>query len=352
MMSPRSFVTLWTVLIAFNAFLLASEDALSQSEKPPKFSIAIHGGAGLEPDKLSVDDRREHEKALKIAVTTGAKILQEGGTALDAVEQAIRVLEDQPLYNAGKGAVFNNIGKHELDAAIVDGKTHTAGAVAGVTTIKNPISLARLVMTETPHVLLIGDGAERFADEMRGKSQIERVPNEYFSTEHRRREWQDAVAKEKAQPSEAILKGGPKPGKGTVGCVALDQHGNLVAGTSTGGLTNKKWGRVGSVPIVGAGTFADNSTCAVSGTGIGEHFILNSVGFQIHALMKFRGMTLEDAVTELTDRVMPNDTAGIIAVDREGRIVMRCNTPGMARASTDSSGKVTILLERAPVPSP
>lgn len=263
-----------------------------------------------------------------------------GGTALDAVEQTIRSLEDEPLYNAGCGAVFNSIGKHELDAAIVDGKSHMAGAVAGITTVKNPISLARLVMAKTNHVLLIGEGAEKFADEMKAAVNIERVPNEYFSTEHRRKEWRDLVEK------ESLEDRGAKVGKGTVGCVARDQFGNLVAGTSTGGLTNKKWGRVGSVPIVGAGTFADNETLAVSCTGIGEHFMRHSVGFHLHALMKFRSLTLEQAVDEMLFRVLDNDTGGVIAVDREGKIVMRCNTPGMARAATDSNGVEEIQLSR------
>ena len=313
------------------------------ADQPPqaKYAIAIHGGAGLEPAKLSATEREQHIEALQRAILAGQKILSTGGAALDAVEAAIRILEDEPLYNAGKGAVFNSVGKHELDAAIVDGKEHRAGGVAGVTTIKNPISLARLVMTQTTHVLLMGEGAESFADEMRLNPQIERVSNDYFSTNQRRAEWIEVKAREAASPPAV-----PNPGKGTVGCVALDTHGNLAAGTSTGGLTNKKWGRVGSVPIVGAGTFADNETLAVSGTGIGEYFLRNSVGFHLHALMKYRGMSLDAAVEQMVDQILPTDTAGIIAVDRTGQILMRCNTPGMARASTDSSGKLSIQLER------
>lgn len=330
---------------AFILLLLASaltvpwRTARGEDGLPTRFAIAIHGGAGIDPEKLSTSDRRTHEEALRTALAVGSNILSKEGTALDAVEQTIRVLEDQPLYNAGRGAVFNNVGQHELDAAIVDGQKRKAGAVAGLKSVKNPISLARLIMTRTNHVLLIGDGAEKFADEMKDQVVIERVANEYFSTDHRRIEWMEAVKKEKEQAPGAT-------GKGTVGCVALDQHGNLAAGTSTGGLTNKKWGRVGAVPIIGAGTFADNQTCAVSGTGIGEHFILNSVGFHIHALMTFRSLSLQAAVEQLTDRVLEPDTAGIIAVDATGKIVMRCNTPGMARACTDSSGKVIVLINK------
>jgi L-asparaginase / beta-aspartyl-peptidase len=313
---------------------ICSSAAFSQSKNPSNFSIAIHGGAGVEPEKLSQSEKQAHYAALERALNRGRDILANGGTAMDAVEQTIRILEDEPLYNAGHGAVFNSIGQHELDAAIVDGKTHEAGAVAAVTTVKNPISLARLVMSETDHVLLIGDGAEKFADEVKANTSIQRVPNSYFSTEHRRKEWQEAVAKER------------RTGKGTVGCVAYDRQGNLAAGTSTGGLTNKKWGRVGSVPIVGAGTFADNETLAVSCTGIGEHFMRNSVGFHLHALMKFRGMSLQQAVDEMLKRVLEPDVGGVITIDSHGEIVMACNTPGMARASTDSGGNTVIRLEQ------
>ncbi len=328
---------------AFNltlALIVTSVASWSQEPTKRRYAIAIHGGAGIEPDKLNEEEKRAHEEALKRALFTGRDLLEKGSSAIDVVELTIRVLEDEPLFNAGRGAVFNNIGTHELDAAIADGKSRNGGAVAGVTTVKNPISLARLVMTNTNHVLLIGDGAEKFADEMKSQPKLERVPNSYFSTERRREEWNEAVAKEKQ------AKAGASNGKSTVGCVVLDAHGNLAAGTSTGGLTNKKWGRVGSVPILGAGTFADNETLAVSGTGIGEHFIRNSVGFHLHALMKYRSMSLDKAVEEMTDRILEPDTAGIIAIDSKGQIVMRCNTPGMSRASANSDGSVKVLLAR------
>ena len=330
----------YSLILILAIFFASVRTVFAQEASNKTFSIAIHGGAGIEPDKLNAAEKQAHEEALKRALFTGRDVLAKGGTSLDAVEQTIRVLEDEPLFNAGRGAVFNNVGTHELDAAIADGKTHNGGAVAGVTTIKNPISLARLVMTETNHVLLIGDGAEKFADEMKANKNIERVPNSYFSTERRRTEWKAAVEKERQAQSAKTA------GKGTVGCVALDTHGNLAAGTSTGGLTNKKWGRVGSVPILGAGTFADNETLAISGTGIGEHFIRNSVGFHLHTLMKYRSMALAAAVEEMTDRILEPDTAGIIAIDSLGQIVMRCNTPGMSRASIDSKGAMQVLLAR------
>lgn len=305
-----------------------------------EYAIAIHGGAGWEPAKLSKEDRERHREALTRAIEVGRRILQEGGTALDAVERTIRVLEDEPLYNAGRGAVFNDVGRHELDAALMNGRTRQAGAVAGVTTIKNPISLARFVMTETRHVLLVGAGAEKFADELGKRDDIERVPNEYFSTEARRREWQEAVARDKANAVRL------PSGKGTVGCVARDKHGDLAAGTSTGGLTNKKWGRVGGVPVVGAGTYADNRTCAVSGTGTGEIFLLNCAAFQLHSLMLLRDLSLDDATRRIIDDTLPEDSGGVIAIDVRGRISMRCNTPGMARAAIDSRGKLEVLIER------
>jgi beta-aspartyl-peptidase (threonine type) len=340
-MMHRHTLRSWLILAVVNFIFIGSAGmAFAQDAPSNRYSIAIHGGAGVEPDKLNAAEKLAYEEALKRALFTGRDQLAKGGTSLDAVEQTIRVLEDEPLFNAGRGAVFNNVGTHELDAAIADGKTHNGGAVAGVTTIKNPISLARLVMTDTNHVLLISDGAEKFADEMKSNPSIERVPNSYFSTEHRRAEWKAAVEK------ESQAKSAKATGKGTVGCVAFDSHGNLAAGTSTGGLTNKKWGRVGSVPILGAGTFADNETLAISGTGIGEHFIRNSVGFHLHALMKYRSMSLAAAVEEMTDRILEPDTAGIIAIDSKGEIVMRCNTPGMSRASADSVGTIQVLLAR------
>jgi beta-aspartyl-peptidase (threonine type) len=333
------------LLFAWIIAVTAASTLAAETPKKLEYAIAIHGGAGVEPDKLTAADRKAHEAALKEALDTGTAILAKGGTAMDAVEQTIRVLEDNPLYNAGKGAVFNSEGKHELDASIMDGKTGKAGAVAGVTKVKNPISLARLVMTQTRHVLLQGAGAEKFADEQiaKGQKQIEIVPNEWFSTESRRKDWEDA--KRRAAEKEKQLN---KNKMGTVGCVALDKQGNLAAGTSTGGLTNKKWGRVGDSPVIGAGTYASNATCAVSCTGTGEFFIRHSVGFHVHALMAYKGLELDAAVKQLIDHVLVEEPeiGGLIALDKDGRVSMRTNTPGMACAMADSTGKVEIKLEK------
>jgi beta-aspartyl-peptidase (threonine type) len=307
-----------------------------QADDARKFAIVIHGGAG-DPAKLTAADKRQHDESLRKALEVGRKILAGDGTALDAVEQSIRTLEDDPFYNAGRGAVFNREGKHELDASLMDGKTRQAGAVAGVTTVKNPISLARLVMIETRHVLLAGEGAEKFADEMRDRPQIERVKNDYFDTDAARKEWQETLDKEKAKKQS-------KPHMGTVGCVALDRHGNLAAGTSTGGLTNKKWGRVGDSPIIGAGTYADNATCGVSCTGTGEYFIRASAAFHVAALMSYKELPLKASVREVIEKVLPANVGGMIALDRQGNIATHCNTPGMVRAWIDGEGRVEVRL--------
>jgi beta-aspartyl-peptidase (threonine type) len=306
------------------------------SAAEPVFALVIHGGAGVEPDKLTDEQVRHHDQSLRRALEVGRKILAKDGTSLEAVEQVIRTLEDDPFYNAGRGAVFNSQGEHELDASIMEGKTRQAGAVAGVRTVKNPISLARLVMTETRHVLLAGEGAEKFADQMRDRPQIERVKNDYFDTDAARQEWREALDKQRRRDA--------KSHQGTVGCVALDRHGNLAAGTSTGGLTNKKWGRIGDSPIVGAGTYADNATCGVSCTGTGEYFIRNSAAFHVAALMQYKELSLEKSVRHVIDRVLEPDTGGMIALDRAGNIARACNTPGMASAWFDTSGKVEVKL--------
>lgn len=257
--------SLYLLLFLLGCLAEIKSDAVAADKV--SFAIALHGGAGMDPSKLTRTQKQEYRDSLSKAIETGREILARDGAALDAVEATIRTLEDDPLYNAGRGAVFNQAGKHELDASIMDGKTGDAGAVAGATTVKNPISLARLVMTETSHVLLAGDGAEKFADEMKSRAAIARVPNSYFSTESRRQEWMDAVAREKTSGGKAA---DGKSDKGTVGCVALDKHGNLAAGTSTGGLTNKKWGRVGDSPIIGAGEMG--RTPRLNKNGGRDHF--------------------------------------------------------------------------------
>lgn len=243
----------------------------------------------------------------------------------------IRHLENDPIFNAGKGAVFNSAGGHELDASIMDGRDRACGAVAGVKTVKNPISLARLVMQETRHVLLSGDGADQFAKEQG----VDLVDQQYFWTQRRYDAWQ-RVKQQQADDH-----------KGTVGCVALDTHGNLAAGTSTGGLTNKLYGRIGDSPIVGAGTFADNKTCAVSCTGVGENFIRNAIAYDVSARMAYKQQPVDEAVREILTQTLDaskNGQGGIIVVTHDGKITMQFNTGAMARASADSTGQLLIAL--------
>lgn len=306
------------------------------------FAIAIHGGAGSSAkdfDDAAVERRRA---AMKTALTKGVDILESGGSSLDAVEAVILILENDPQFNAGKGAVFNAVGSHELDASIMDGKDKSCGAVAGVSHIKNPISLARLVMTETQHVLLAGEGAEMFARQQ-GVSWVE--PS-YFDTPHARQSWERFKKRSEDTGRLNPLSrpaGEPQWSIGTVGCVALDSQGNLAAGTSTGGMTFKKFGRVGDSPIVGAGTYADNETCAVSATGIGEQYIRNAVAYDISAQLKYKKVSLRQAVDDnLQSRLKPGD-GGLIAVDRDGNIAMGFNTGGMARASADSDGHFEVI---------
>ncbi len=314
--------------------LLLLPIAANAQEGQRKFAIVLHGGAGSSSEKLSADEKRQKELSLGKALDIGVNILKEGGTSLDAVEQVIRFLEDDPQFNAGKGAVFNAAGGHELDASIMDGRTKACGAVAAVRTVKNPISLSRLVMTKTRHVLLTSDGAEKFADEM----EVERVDQKYFFTQKAYDNWQRAKEKEtKTRSTE-------RPGPSTVGCAALDSHGNLAAGTSTGGLTNKRYGRVGDSPIVGAGTSADNATCAVSCTGTGEEFIRHAVAFHISARMAYLNEPVNKALhAVLTDKLKPGD-GGIIAVDKEGNIAAETTTVGLARAAADWRGKRVVTL--------
>jgi beta-aspartyl-peptidase (threonine type) len=302
-----------------------------------RFAIALHGGAGQSPKD---EQAQAVEASLAKALDIGVEILKKDGTSLDAVEQVIRYLEDDPLFNAGRGAVFNAAGQHELDASIMDGKTLNGGAVAAVTTVRHPITLSRLVMQETKHLLLTSDGAEKFADEMGPR--IERVENSWFSTEKRRQELQRAQKSKSKQASHQP----EEKHYGTVGCVALDSHGNLAAGTSTGGRTNKKYGRVGDSPILGAGTYANNATCAVSGTGLGEQFIRHAVGFNISARMAYLKQPLKDAVHEVIHKTLDPDDGGVIAVGSDGTIVMDFSTEGMGRAAADASGYREVKIGR------
>ena len=289
-----------------------------------RYAIAIHGGAGSAPSNFSKEANIKRAASMKAALETGTNILKEGGTSLDAVEAVVRLLEDDAQFNAGRGAVFNAAGGHELDASIMDGRTLACGAVAGVTTTKNPITLARLVMTDTRHVLLSGPGADKFAEEKK----VPLVTQDYFHTLAARKAWQDSRAKHS---------------KGTVGCVALDSHGNLAAATSTGGLSNKKFGRVGDSPIVGAGTYADNTTCAVSCTGTGEEYIRRAIAYDMAAQMRYASTPIDKAANEILTQRLKKNTGGIIAVDKDGKITMQFNTGGMARAAADSKGRFEVI---------
>jgi beta-aspartyl-peptidase (threonine type) len=309
--------------ILFLAFAAMTAHAADK----PKTALVIHGGAGvIERSALSAADEREVRAALNRALDAGNAVLAKGGSALDAVTAAVVTMEESPQFNAGKGAVFNAEGKHELDASIMEGHTRRAGAVAGVTTVRNPIKLARAVMEHSPHVMLAGTGAEKFADT---RPELERVMNSWFDTERRRQQLEAAQAKEKA--GAALVEKGKY--FGTVGAVALDAQGHIAVATSTGGMTNKKWGRVGDSPVIGAGTWADER-CGVSGTGWGEFYIRNAVAHDICARVAYRGDTLSVAADEVINKVVPGagGDGGAIALDRDGNIAMPFNTTGMYRA--------------------
>ncbi|HIB60369.1 MAG TPA: isoaspartyl peptidase/L-asparaginase [Candidatus Marinimicrobia bacterium] len=298
-----------------------------KAEQP--YGLVIHGGAGtITRENMSTEKEAEYISKLTAALKTGYAILEIGGSSIDAVEATIKVMEDSPLFNAGKGAVFTGAGTNELDASIMDGATLQAGAVAGVKTVKNPISAARKVMEETWHVLLAGEGADAFAKEQG----LDIVDNSYFHTEHRFKSLIKAKEKEMEK-------------HGTVGCVALDKKGNLAAGTSTGGLTNKRWGRVGDSPIIGAGTYASNETCAVSGTGQGEYFIRGSVAYDIAAQMDYEKKSVQTAAQAVIDKLTERGgTGGVIVMDSKGNIAMSFNTEGMYRGFYLNNGELNVKI--------
>ena len=293
-----------------------------------EWAIVVHGGAGaISTENLTPELDKEYRNAINKAVAIGKGILSGGGTALDAVEQTVRYLEDNPLFNAGKGAVFTHDGKNELDAAIMDGSNLAAGSVAGVTDIRNPITAARTVMTKSPHVMLTGAGASEFAKEQG----LEIVPPSYFYTERRFNELQEVLKRSK---------------NGTVGCCALDKNGNLAAATSTGGMTDKRYNRIGDAPIIGAGTYANNNTCAVSATGHGEYFIRWTVAHDISALMEYKGLSLKEASELVVNEklVKAGGSGGVIGVDKYGNISMPFNSKGMFRGFADSDGQEGVFI--------
>lgn len=331
--------------VIFMGILIVSY-AQSQTPNHP-VKILIHGGAGtILRSELTPDMERQYRDKLAEALTKGYDLLRNGGTSLDAVEAVITVLEDSPLFNAGKGAVFTHEGTNELDASIMDGNTLNAGAVAGVKHIKNPILLARLVMDQSPHVMMAGEGAEAFARQ----HGMEMMPTEYFRTERRWNQLQQILQNEKADSAQGKkLNEVPAPLRdkkfGTVGCVALDEGGNLAAGTSTGGITDKRFGRIGDSPIIGAGTYANNMTCAVSATGDGEYFIRSVVAHDISALVEYGGLTIQAAAETVIAKVGKlGGTGGVICLDKDGHMAMVFNTEGMYRAYIDDNGKPVVLI--------
>ncbi|MCF7796596.1 MAG: isoaspartyl peptidase/L-asparaginase [Lentisphaeria bacterium] len=307
-----------------------------------KFAFAVHGGAGVILKENMTPERESRVRAgLKAALETGRKILSKGGSSLDAVTEAIVILEDLPEFNAGRGSVFNHFGKHEMDAALMSGQDLSTGAVASVTGVRNPVRLARAVMEKTPHVLLTSEGAEALALALG----LPFEPAEYFYTEHRYKQLQQALERNQTQLDHADDHGVGKK-FGTVGAVALDEAGNLAAGVSTGGMTNKKYGRIGDSPIVGAGLYADNRTCAVSATGEGEFFIRRVACHDISARMEYLDENLAQAAqTVIMQRLGDlGGSGGIIAVDAAGHLAMPYNTPGMYRGFLDDTGEAVVRI--------
>lgn len=323
------------ILALFAALLIALPATAQVAPAKPKWSLVIHGGAGIiARDKITPDQEKGVGAGLQAALDAGTRILDNGGTALDAVEAVVKILEDDPHFNAGRGAVYTWDGKNELDSAIMDGRTRAAGAVTGSTTTRHPVSLARAVMEAGPHVMLSGAGADQFARE----HGLEQVDNSWFGTPQRRQQLDELKAKQ-ANWYDVDRK------YGTVGAVALDTHGNVAAATSTGGLTGKRWGRIGDSPIIGAGTYADNRACAVSATGSGEFFIREGVAHEICARVRFRGETLKQAAdTVMAETQALGGDGGVIVTGPTGEMAWSFNTPGMYRAKASSDGTRVIAF--------
>jgi L-asparaginase / beta-aspartyl-peptidase len=305
------------------------------------FGLVIHGGAGApsKKDATPADEKLYHDK-IQEALDAGYSVLDTNGTAVDAVQAAVMVMENAGLFDAGKGAVFNSEGFCELDAAIMDGRTLVAGSVADLQHVKNPIALARKVMDKSPHVMLASEGAEKFAREQG----FEMVPNTYFQTERRRKQWERLKQEHESSQTNKIASINPEA-LGTVGCVALDKNGNLAAATSTGGTAYKLPGRVGDSPIIGAGTYANNATCAVSGTGAGEYYIRTVFAHTVSTLMEYKGLSLEQASAEAMKQMEAiGGQGGCIAIDAQGHVVMRFDTPAMYRGFKLSNGSSDIQL--------
>ncbi len=304
------------------------------------FSIAIHGGAGtISRNMMDATKEASYLKGLQDALDAGYAVLEQGGTAIDAVTAAVVALEDCILFNAGRGSVFNHVGKHEMDASVMRGDNLDAGAVAAVSNIKNPVQLAKMIMEHTEHVMLVGEGAEALGK----KLNIQFEPDTYFYSEQRYEQLQQALREDRVQLDHTENN---EKKFGTVGAVALDSHGNLAAATSTGGMTNKKYGRVGDTPIIGAGTYANNATCAVSCTGHGELFIRQVVAHQVHCLMLYKGLDLQAACDEVVkkDLVKIEGEGGLVAVNKDGTVCMSFNSEGMYRGMKNSKGEQLVAI--------
>ena len=324
------FFILSLLAIVFNACKAPADQTvgITSDPEPYEYALVLHGGAGnMNFQSVPEPYQDIFKHALDSALQLGLDVLKEGGKSIDAVEVVIRCMEDNPLFNAGKGAVFTSEGKNELDASIMTGQDLNAGAVASVTDIKHPITAARAVMEQSEHVMMAGHGASFFAEQVG----LEIVDPSYFYTKNRFESYQKAIAKEK---------------HGTVGCVALDKEGNLCAGTSTGGMTNKKYGRIGDSPIIGAGTYANNATCGVSATGHGEYFIRWTVAHQISVLMEYKGYDVERAAREVVENTLVEEggDGGVICLDKFGRPAMVTNTSGMFRAYGNSEGERLVAI--------
>lgn len=309
------------------------------------YSIAIHGGAGtILRSAMSAEKEAAYKQALSDAISAGEKILLRSGSALDAVEASVRVLEDNPLFNAGKGSVFTNSGLHEMDASIMNGFDLSAGAVSGVRNVRNPVCLARIVMEKSEHVYLSGAGAMDFAR----KNSLEFAPDEYFYSEQRYEQLKDALENDDVRLDHTQLKKNDEKKFGTVGAVAIDTFGNLAAATSTGGMTNKKYGRVGDSPIIGAGTYANNNTCAISCTGHGEYFIRSVVAYDVSCLMEYKGLSLKDACERVVkDKLVKlGGEGGLIAIDKHGNTELCFNSDGMYRAMKQSGKAIYTAIYR------
>jgi len=331
-------------ILLITIFLFTSCLNNEKEKKDINFGIVIHGGAGtLLKENMSDEKEKQYLIALETAIKIGYNIIKDGGSSQLAVEKTINFLENSPLFNAGKGAVLTSSGIVELDASFMDGKTLNAGAVAGVRTLKNPISAAIKVMDNSPHVFLSGEGADQF-----GKEQgLDIVDQKYFLTKRRINSLKNVKEKESNNKISFINSTEYLNQKyGTVGCVVLDKNGNLASGTSTGGMTNKKWNRIGDVPVIGAGTYANNATCAVSSTGWGEFFIRNVVAYDISALIEYKGLSVKEAARiVIHDKVAKlGGNCGVIAIDNKGNVAMEMNTPGMYRAHINSQGELNVKI--------